>query len=152
MSIKHISVAGLDYVTDYDIELLVDHVKPDTPVLWRTTDLEDDWAATGLLAGDVSRDALGTIAQVRRHLKLDVVSAVEFHTQLRDALGEGFPMPEVIRLCDYLQSQGLVAFDEFRGYHLTKCVDLPQLYKDSVNSFVCKPNGPHSRRKRSQAR
>ena len=114
---------------DRNIEVRVNHLRPEDPVWWRATNSEDDWQHAGLQSADVPFDEAGVLSEVRRQLGLDEVSLWDFQGQLLDQLGEGFTRDDARLLCDYLQAQGSVRQNGVKGYHLTAGVDLRHAYE-----------------------
>lgn len=114
---------------DRDINVRVNHLRPEDPVWWRATNSADDWQHAGLQSADVPFDEAGVLSVVRRQLGLAEVSLWDFQGQLLDQLGEGFTRDDARLLCDYLQAQGSVRQDGLKGYQLTAGVDLRQAYE-----------------------
>ena len=57
--------------TDGEIEVSVNHIRPEAPVWWRFTYHPDDWQSFWLQSGDMPRNEGGVIASVRAYYSMD---------------------------------------------------------------------------------
>lgn len=57
--------------TDGEIEVSVNHIRPEAPVWWRFVYHPDDWQRFWLQSGDMPHNKGGVIASVRAYYSMD---------------------------------------------------------------------------------